>query len=69
VIEVHAEHQLQEAGGSVKQLSDVLAGHGYRFAMLRERDWEQGESMVEAEADELPADERFFLLAYRPAPA
>lgn len=69
VIEVHAEHQLQEAGGSVTQLADVLGEHGYRFAILRELEWEEGSPMREVEAAELPANERFFLLAHRPEPA
>ena len=64
VVEVHAGHELQEAGGSVAELVAVFRAHGYGFQSLRDVDWPHT-PMRAIEAGDLPDNERFFLLAFR----
>jgi hypothetical protein len=64
VIEVHASGELQDTGGTVAEIVEILQTENYRFLFLPGEDWSTGASMRPVESNELPRDERFFLLAY-----
>jgi hypothetical protein len=66
VIEVHAGHQLQEVGGSVGEIDDLLVTSGRRIEFNTDEDWWVGVPLrAVSEKCPLPQDERFFMLATR----
>jgi FkbM family methyltransferase len=64
VIEVHASGELQDAGGCVTEIVEILEAANYQFLFLPAEEWSSAGSMRRVDPLDLPHDERFFLLAY-----